>query len=51
MIATQPHILVVNDDEATRYLLVRMLRASNFLADEAKSAEHGFERIANARRI
>ncbi|HEY1587706.1 MAG TPA: response regulator, partial [Polyangia bacterium] len=42
----QPHILVVNDDEASRDLLVRMLRASGFLADEATSAEHGFERIA-----
>ena len=46
MLATQPHILVINDDEATRYLLARMLRASGFLADEASSAENGFQRIA-----
>jgi PAS domain S-box-containing protein len=47
--ATQPHILVVNDHETTRNLLVRMLRAAGFLIDEATSAEHGFERIARRR--
>ncbi|HEX6837654.1 MAG TPA: response regulator, partial [Polyangia bacterium] len=42
---TQPHILVINDHEATRYLLGRMLRVSGFLVDEATSAEEGFERL------
>ncbi len=42
----QPYILVVNDHEATRYLLGRMLRAAGFVVEEAPSAEDGFERIA-----
>ena len=46
MRAPQPHILVVNDHEATRYLLGRMLRASGFLVDDAATAEEGFTRIA-----
>jgi len=44
--APQPHILVINDHEATRYLLGRMLRATGFTVEEATSAEQGFERIA-----
>jgi PAS domain S-box-containing protein len=43
--APQPHILVINDHEATRYLLGRMLRAAGFLVEEATSAEAGFERL------
>ena len=42
----QPYILVVNDHEATRYLLGRMLRAAGFLVDEAVTAAEGFERLA-----
>jgi PAS domain S-box-containing protein len=42
----QPHILVINDHEATRYLLGRMLRSAGFLVEESTSAEAGFERIA-----
>ncbi len=42
----QPHILVVDDDEATRYLLGRMLRVAGFTIDDAASAAEGFARIA-----
>ena len=44
--ALQPQILVVNDHEATRHLLARMLRTSGFVVAEATSAEEGFARIA-----
>jgi PAS domain S-box-containing protein len=42
----QPHILVVNDHDATRYLLGRMLRAAGFTVEEAETAEAGFARLA-----
>ncbi|MCU1278630.1 MAG: phoR 3 [bacterium] len=42
----QPHILVVNDHEATRHLLGRMLRSAGFGVEEAASAAAGFESIA-----
>ena len=41
MRALEPHILVINDHEATRQLLARMLRASGFTVDEATSAAEG----------
>src|SRR5438067_2145337 len=47
--ATHPHILVINDHETTRCLLVRMLRAAGFGVDEATSAEEGFDRVARRR--
>ncbi len=46
MRALEPHILVINDHEATRHLLAGMLRAAEFSVDEAISAADGFQRIA-----
>ena len=46
MSPVQAHILVIDDHEATRDLLGRMLRHSGFATEAAESAEVGLERIA-----
>ncbi|HEY2747817.1 MAG TPA: response regulator, partial [Polyangia bacterium] len=43
--ALEPHILVINDHEATRELLGKMLRSAEFSVAEAASAGEGFARL------